>query len=120
MTLALDLPDCPPSFLQGFDPRWKLASLLTAALAFALLRHCGPAVAALAGSLLLVALARTPWSWYVRRIATATVMYVLFLVWLPFVARKRAMRRRPLGMLTISQTGDVAFVLVLSLGFSPA
>src|SRR5260370_2274755 len=53
MTLAFDLPDCKASFLQRMDPRWKLAALLLAALSFALLRTWGPALAALAGTLLL-------------------------------------------------------------------
>jgi cobalt/nickel transport system permease protein len=112
MTLALDLPVCPPSFLQRFDPRWKLASLLTAALALALLQSGGPALAALIGALLLIALAKTPWRWYLRRLAAATAMYVLFLIWLPFVP-EAGDETIGLGLLTISLTGLLR-LLVLS------
>ena len=105
MTFALDVPVCPPSFLQRIDPRCKLASLLTAALAFALLRNLGPALAALVGSLLLVALARTPWSWYLRRLGTAAAMYVLFLIWLP-LAPEAGDETATLGFVTISLTGS--------------
>lgn len=104
MTLALDLPVCPPSFLQRFDPRCKLASLLLAALGIALLRSGVPALMALAASLLLVGLARVPWRWYLRRLATATAMYVLFLVWLPLVP-EAGDATIELGRLTVSLPG---------------
>jgi cobalt/nickel transport system permease protein len=111
MTLALDIPVCPPSFLQRFDPRWKLASLLTAALAIVWLQNCGPAVAALAGSLLLVGLAKTPWRWYLRRLAAATTMYVLFLIWLPLVP-EAGDRVIDLGFLTLSLTGLLRLIVL--------
>jgi cobalt/nickel transport system permease protein len=104
MTLALDIPVCPPSLLQRFDPRWKLASLLIAALGIAWLRCLGPALAALAGTLLLVALARAPWGWYLRRLGTATVMYALFLIWLP-LAPEAGDATLDLGWLSVSLTG---------------
>jgi len=85
MTLAFDLPECRPSPIQRFDPRWKLAALLCAALAFAFLRTAWPALVALAGSLLLVGLARVRWDWFLGRLGTAVTMYFLFLIWLPFV-----------------------------------
>jgi cobalt/nickel transport system permease protein len=112
MTLALDIPVCPPSFVQRFDPRWKLASLLIAALGIAWLRSLGPALAALAGAMLLVALARTPWRWYLRRLGTATVMYALFLIWLP-LAPEAGDAAIDFGFLTVSLTG-VLRLLVLS------
>ncbi|MSQ96612.1 MAG: cobalt ECF transporter T component CbiQ [Gemmataceae bacterium] len=112
MTLAFDLPACPPSVVQRLDPRWKLAGVLPATLAIALLRSEGPAMAALAGALLLVVLARLPWRWYLRRMGTAVVFFVALLIWLPFV---RAPEDAPLdlGIVTLSLPGLVR-LLVLS------
>jgi cobalt/nickel transport system permease protein len=104
MTLIFDLPECEPSFLKRMDPRWKLAGLLFAALSFTLLRTVGPALAAAMGALLLVTLGRLPWRWYLRRLATAMVMYLLFLVWLPLVPSPDH-ETIDLGVLTISWTG---------------
>jgi cobalt/nickel transport system permease protein len=111
MTLAFDLPDCRPSFLQRMDPRWKLAGLLLAALSFALLRTWGPALAALAGTLLLVTLARLPWRWYGRRLATALVMYFLFLIWLPLLPEE-GHATLDLGILRISWTGLLRLIVL--------
>lgn len=115
MTLAFDFPECPPSFVQRLDPRWKLAALLLAALAIALLRTWGPALAALLGALLLVALARLPWHWYLRRMAAALTMYALFLIWLPFVIEE-GHETLDFGFLTLSWTNLVRlFVLSANL-----
>jgi cobalt/nickel transport system permease protein len=104
MTLPFDKPDCPPSILTRFDPRWKLAALLLAALAAVLLQTWGPALTALAGALLLVALARLPWRWYMIRLATAMAMYVLFLIWLPLDV-KPGHATIDVGFLTVSLPG---------------
>ena len=112
MTLAFDLPEFKPSWVQQFDPRWKLAGLLTAALAMALLQTCGPALAALAGALLWVVMARLPWQWYFQRLAVALTMFLLFLVWLPFVIGPND-QTLDLGILTLSLTGLLR-LLVLS------
>jgi cobalt/nickel transport system permease protein len=105
MTLGFELPKCEPSFWQRMDPRWKLAGLLLAALALAFVRTWGPAMAALAGSMVIVALARLPWRWYLRRLATALTMYVLFLIWLPFVVESGDATVDLGGVLTLSLTG---------------
>ena len=104
MSLGFDLPACKPSFLQRMDPRWKLAGLLLAALALTFLRSWEPALAALTAALLLVALARLPLGWYLRRLAMALSMYVLFLIWLPFDV-KPSHETLDLGFLTLSMTG---------------
>lgn len=104
MTLAFDLPTGPPSLVQRFDPRWKLAGLLPMALAFALIRTWGPAIAALVGSILLVAAARLPWRWYARRLGVAMTMFVLFFIWLPFVVEDQH-ATLDVGGWTISLTG---------------
>jgi cobalt/nickel transport system permease protein len=111
MTLAFDVPECQPSFVQRLDPRWKLAGLLLASLACALLQTGGPASASLAGALLLVMLARLSWRWYLRRLAAALAMFVLFLIWLPFVP-ETGDRMLDLGFLTLSLTGLVRFLVL--------
>lgn len=106
MTLAFDMPDCPPSPIGRLDPRWKLAGLLPTALAIALLQAWAPAAAALAGALTLVIVARLPWRWYLRRIGTATAMFVVFLVWLPFLPEVGD-ETLDLGFFTLSLTGSL-------------
>jgi len=112
MTLAFDLPTCPNSFVQRLDPRWKLASVLLAAMALALLRTCGPALTAFAATILLVGVARLPFAWYLRRLGTALAMFTLFLIWLPFVSAE-GHATLELGPITLSLTG-LLHLLVLS------
>jgi cobalt/nickel transport system permease protein len=84
MTLSIAFPirtDCP---LGLIDPRWKLASLIIAAIVVAALHALGPALAALASALLLVVLARPPLGWFASRLAVVFVLLGLFLVFLPF------------------------------------
>src|SRR5713226_1509965 len=115
MTVGFDLPVCRPSFLKRMDPRWKLAGLLLAALALAFLRTWAPALAAVAVALSLVALARLPLGWYLRRMAAALVMYAIFLVWLPFDVQGTH-ETLELGFVTLSLTGLVRlFVLSANL-----
>jgi cobalt/nickel transport system permease protein len=104
MTLAFDLPTCPPSFLQRVDPRWKLAAVLLASLAIAMLRSAGPALVALGGAFVLVALARVPATWLLRRLAVAMTLFVLLLVWLPFVIEEKH-EILDLGVVRLSLTG---------------
>ena len=104
MTFGFDLPKCAPSFWQRMDPRWKLAGVLLSALALAFVQTWGPALAAVIGTLLIVMLSRLPSRWYLRRLATALTMYVLFLVWLPFVV-ENSHETLDLGFVTLSLTG---------------
>jgi cobalt/nickel transport system permease protein len=104
MTLALDMPDCPDSPIRRLDPRWKLAGLLLAAVAIAIVQSWGPALAALIGAAVLVALARLPWTWYVRRITVAALLFVMFLIWLPLVPEADD-ATLDIGLTTISLTG---------------
>ncbi len=90
--------------MQRLDPRWKLAGLGSAALAFALLRTWGPALTALAGALVLVAVARLPLRWYLQRLGTAVTMFMLFSIWLPFVVEPGD-ARLDLGIVTLSLPG---------------
>ena len=104
MTLAFELPECPPSFLQRLDPRWKLAGVLLAALACALLRTPALALAALAGALFLVVIARLPLRWYLRRLGAAMAMFALLLIWFPFVVNEGD-ATFDLGFVTLSLSG---------------
>lgn len=87
MTLRFDLPEGSHSLLHRWDPRWKLAALASAAVAFALLQTPSAALGALAASLTLVALARLPWRWFTLRIGAALLMLVLFVGWRPLLVR---------------------------------
>ena len=111
MTLAFDLPECSPSFVQRVDPRWKLAGVLIASLGLAFLRAPGPAWAALVGALVLVALGRLPLGWYLRRLGTAMAMFALFLVWLPFIVKTNH-EKLDLGWVTLSWTGLLHLIVL--------
>ena len=69
------------------------------------------ALTGLAGSLLLVAAARVPWGWFVRRLGAALTMYVLFLVWLPLVPQTGD-ALWDLGFVTLSQTGFFRLIVL--------
>lgn len=90
MTLALELLPAADSPLRRLDPRWKLAALGPAALACAVLRTPATAALAFAASLLLVALARLPWRWYLARLTAVALVLCFFVAWLPFVVRGTA------------------------------
>jgi cobalt/nickel transport system permease protein len=85
MTLAFDLPGSPPSPLSRLDPRWKLAALLPAAGVAAALHTIPPAVAAVLGSWLLVAVARLPLRRYLVRLGVMALFLALFVGFLPFL-----------------------------------
>src|SRR6476659_1367440 len=111
MTLLLDIPQARPSPLHRLDPRWKLAALVPAALACALVRTPGPALTALAGALALVALARLRLRWFLLRLGAALLMLTLFLLWLPFAPRQ-GHDVLDLGWFLLSLTG-LTLLLVL-------
>ncbi len=60
---------------------------------------------------LLIAAARVPWGWYLRRLLTAAVLYLLFLVWLPFVIEPGDATVH-LGVLTLSVTGSLRWLIL--------
>jgi len=111
MTLTLEFPECGDSTLGRLDPRWKLAALVPAALATALLRTLGPAVAALLGALILVVLTRLPLRWYLAHIGVAALFLGLFFVWIPLLATGEPMLS--LGLLSISQPGLILATVLL-------
>ena len=104
MTLALDHLPQPDSPLRHLDPRWRLASLMLATLATALVHTLSAAVLAMAGSLLLAALGRLPIRWYLSRLGALTLFLAIFVVLLPFMVHDGGPRLE-LGRLQISWYG---------------
>src|SRR5262245_6209380 len=85
MTLALDFPECSRSPLGQVDPRWKLVALFLAVILVALLRGLAPAACALVAAVVLAALAKLPWRWYLVRLGSVALVLSFLLAWLPFV-----------------------------------
>jgi cobalt/nickel transport system permease protein len=113
MTLLLDIPEARPSPLHALDPRWKLAGLLGAAIGIALLQSPLPALAALAGALVLVLVARLPPGWFGVRLGTALLLPLFLVVWLP-LAPQPGHTVHDLGDITLSITGLVRAVTLLA------
>lgn len=105
--LQLDAP------LARIDPRWKLAALVPAAIAVSVLRTPGPAAVALAGSWLLLGMARLPLRWYLGRLATIVVFLGFFLLLLPLSDHGDDGERWQWGPLSISPTGTVLAAVLL-------
>jgi cobalt/nickel transport system permease protein len=78
------------------DPRWKLAAVVAAVVATAAVRSETAALVACGASLLLVALTRTPWTWYWPQLRNALVFVVLFAAALPFLLGGPAWRLGPI------------------------
>jgi cobalt/nickel transport system permease protein len=90
MTLPLALRDLPDSPLARWDARWKLAALLVAAFAFALLDGLVPSLAALTVGLALVVIARLRARWVRNRLALFALAALPFLIVLPFTLQTDA------------------------------
>jgi cobalt/nickel transport system permease protein len=84
MTLTFASLPTVASPLRRLDPRWKLAALALAGAAVAALRTLPAAALALAGALLLAALARLPWRWYLARLGAVALFIAPFALVLPF------------------------------------
>lgn len=112
MTLALDFPACNNSPLGRLDPRWKLAALMLAALATALLQMLPTIVAASLGTLVLVPLSRLPPRWLLLRLCGVALVMTLFLAWLPFV-HPQAGPSWHVGWITLAPAGVHLAVLLL-------
>ena len=85
MTLTLTHFHGSSAPMGRFDPRWKLAALVPATLAAALLQSVPPAFTALLLALVLVLLGGMPWNWYARRMATLALFLAPFVVWVPWL-----------------------------------
>jgi cobalt/nickel transport system permease protein len=124
MTLLLDIPEAQPSPLQRLDPRWKLAALLGPAFGVAFLQSPGPALAALAGALLLVVVARLPTQWFLTRLGAALLVPAFFALSLPFVLRPDAewsfsVAGLERGVALIAKCGCVVSLMLVLLATAP-
>jgi cobalt/nickel transport system permease protein len=72
------------SAVRRMDPRWKLAAALFCGAAVLSLRTVPAAAAAIAATLLLLAISRLPWSWFLTRLGGVAVFLALFFIFLPF------------------------------------
>lgn len=113
MTLVLAFPSCNSSALGRFDPRWKLAGLVLAAVAVALLRTLLPTVTAALATLLLACLARLPLGWMLGRLGGVALVMALFLIWIPFAHPGTGLRWH-LGWFSLSAAGSTLAVLLLT------
>jgi cobalt/nickel transport system permease protein len=98
--------------LSRVDPRWKLAALVAAGAAVGTLRTLGPASAAVAGALAIVALARIPPRWYATRVGTVIFFLAMFLVFLP-LENRGGEERLQVGPLSLSPRGMMLSVVLL-------
>ncbi len=80
MTLFFTPPPRAASPLSRFDPRWKLAGLLLASAAAAVVQTPAGAAAALAGAFVLAVLGRLPWRCWAARLAPAILFVAVFTV----------------------------------------
>jgi cobalt/nickel transport system permease protein len=85
MTLAFDPPPAVDSPIARLDPRWKLAGIAVAAAAAAAVQSPGPALAALAGALLLSVVARLPARWFAGRLFALALALAPFAIVMPLV-----------------------------------
>lgn len=113
MTLFLDIPAAQRSPLHRLDPRWKLAALLPAAGALAVLQSPLPALVALSGAVMLVAIARVPWRWFAVRLGVALLVPAFLVVWLPLTLRPGDALLQLYG-LTLSATGMLHAAMLLT------
>jgi cobalt/nickel transport system permease protein len=119
MTLALDHLPQPDALLSRLDPRWKLAALALATLAVALLHTLPAAALAMAGALVLVALAGLPLRWYLYRLEGLALFLLVFIMLLPFILDDGGPSLR-LGSLRISWYGLRVAVLLSLKGLALA
>ena len=101
------------SFCTRMDPRWKLAALVSAAIAAALLRNLVPAVVALLAALVLTGLSRLPVAWYLSRLGMLLLFLGLFAVPMPFLSRDDGPAWL-LGTVRVSQHGLIMALLLIS------
>jgi cobalt/nickel transport system permease protein len=113
MTLTVAHVQAPDSVLSRLDPRWKLAGLVPAAAAVVALHGPLPCLVALAGTLVLVAVARLPLRWFLVRVGTVAGVVGLFAAVLPLLPREAGPSWQ-VGPLLVSVQGLAAAVGLLA------
>src|SRR4051812_25035071 len=86
MRVRFRVPPAPASPLARLDPRWRLAALLAALGAVALVRTPAGAGVALAGALLLAWAGRLPRGWSLGNVGMLAGVLALFVLPLPLLA----------------------------------
>jgi cobalt/nickel transport system permease protein len=117
MTLAFDPLPCHLSPLRSLDPRWKLATLVLAAVAVVLLHTWPAALVALAGCIALALAGRLPLGWYFARLGTVALVLGLFALPLPFLVHDP----NPVfvrGPIQVSWQGVIVGVVLLARGLA--
>jgi cobalt/nickel transport system permease protein len=79
-------PPVTASPLSRLDARWRLAALLFAIVAAAVVRSLPAAAFALVLALFLAALARVPWRWFLERLSIIAFLLALFTVPVPLLS----------------------------------
>jgi cobalt/nickel transport system permease protein len=95
---------CKGSFVARLDPRWKLVAIAVAMIAVCVVRGLPSLLAAFAGTILLLLLARVPIRWMLQRLAAIAPFLIVIVVLLPFLFRDEAPVVR-IGGMPISQRG---------------
>lgn len=113
MTLLFTPPPRTTSPLSRLDPRWKLAALLIAGAAVAIVRTPTAAAAALGFAVVLACLGRLPWRWWAARLAPAVLFVAVFALPLIFFHLSDGPLWQ-LGPLTVSGNGATAAFLLIS------
>jgi cobalt/nickel transport system permease protein len=104
----------PESPLRRLDPRWRLAGLLLALAAVAVVQTPAGAGVALVGALLLAWLARLPVRWYLGKLAALAGFLALFVVPLPLLVPGSWLEGlRLAGLIAGKATAAFTVVLVL-------
>jgi cobalt/nickel transport system permease protein len=85
MRVRFRVPPSPPSPLRRLDPRWRLAGLILALAAVAVVSTPPGAGVALLGALLLAWLARLPLRWYLGNLAALAGFLALVVLPLPLL-----------------------------------
>ncbi|MFO0807766.1 MAG: energy-coupling factor transporter transmembrane component T [Gemmataceae bacterium] len=116
MTLALALPAAADSPLARLDARWKLASLGVAAFAVTALQTPSAAGIALAISATLVAFARLPRHWLLRRLRELAVAVGPLVILLPLFQGLDGVRP---GLLLAAKALAIAGLTAVVLGTTP-
>jgi cobalt/nickel transport system permease protein len=111
MTLALDLLPNPDSPLRRRDARWKLAAVVVAVAAAAMVQALPAAAAALAGAVFLAILGRVPLRWYIARLGAMAPFFIAFVILVPCLVSDAEPLWR-LGPLTVYAKGLRLAVLV--------
>lgn len=117
MTLVFEHPQGIDSPLHRLDPRWTTSGFVLAAAVVAALQTWPAALVALLGSWVLLAVARLPSRWYLRRLGIVVLFLGLFVLFVPLAVRHDETPWH-LGPLPLSPRGLTLALVVLLKGMA--